>query len=588
MDEKFSEKTSDAVQDEKKRTDVPNKNVSRETILAGSDYKALYKLFRDDGMSRSESLYNAAYIGSHNKYYNSEISPQAKYEFLYNHPHEWSSDKKKLYKKNVWSLITSALDKYVKIHLALKSFGSCVVSGFKKMLQVPGSLDNSVRATNTLKRLFLKIAMPIMSVVLLVYTVTTISASTGKIYGVGVYIDGKYAGNTLHAEEIISGKHKYEDSLTSKYGISVVLDCNVEFKPQLFSQEDQIAPGDTSIYNEYMKTFTQDGYGLYIDNELAAVSEVEKWLSDAVNEYLEKYVGKNKGETVVYNNNITIIADRYPQSYFLGQEQIRQMFMLDASSKTSSSLNLDYSNVVDVEAGVVGLTPPVTVDVAVEKQEFSRVTVPYTVVELPDDTVLRGMRKLVSDGKDGEKVIRYKSKYLNNKLVSQEVISEDVIYEPVAKVVCVGTKEPTADEVDLLPTGTYILPNDGFLTSKYGWRKLRGQNNFHQAIDIASTKGSPIVASDGGEVVEVGYTKGYGKYCVIRHNEEISTRYAHCDTIDVEVGDLVGQGYIIATMGATGNVTGVHVHFEIIKDGTTVDPLPYIANAENIKWSLLG
>ena len=587
MSEKLTPESSVDIQESEKRTDVLNTNVSRETILAGSDYKALYALFRSEGMPWAESLYNAIYIGSHNKYYDSKIAPQEKFESLHNHPHTWSSDKKKLYKWNVWSLITTVLDSYAKIHLALKSFSSAIVKGIKKLYYVPGNMDNSIRATNTLKRLFLKVAMPVMSVVLLVYTVTTISAFTGEVYGVGVYINGEYVGNTLHADEIIFGKHKYEDVLSAKYGISVVLDCNVEFKPRLFLPDEQIAADDTSIYDEYMKTFVKDGYGLYIDNELAAVSEVEKWLSDAVNEYLEKYVGKNRGETVVYNNNITVIADKYPQSYFLGEEQIRQMFSLDVSSKTSSSLNLDYSNVVDGDNGALALTPPVTVDVAVERQEFSRVTVPYTVVELPDDTVLRGMRKLVSDGKDGEKIIKYKSKYINNKLVSQEIVEEDIIYEPVAKVVCVGTKKPTADELELLPTGTFIIPSDGYLTSKYGWRKLRGQNNFHQAIDIASDKGTPIVAADGGEVIEVGYTSGYGKYCVIRHNEELSTRYAHCDTIDVKVGDIVGQGYIIATMGATGNVTGVHLHFEIIKDGSTVDPMLYIKDQE-IKWNLLG
>ena len=85
-----------------------------------------------------------------------------------------------------------------------------------------------------------------------------------------------------------------------------------------------------------------------------------------------------------------------------------------------------------------------------------------------------------------------------------------------------------------------------------------------------------MVAADGGEVIEVGSNKSYGNYCMIRHNEDIVTRYAHCDSITVEEGDLVGQGFPIGTLGSTGKVTGVHVHFEIIKNGVKVDPLPYM------------
>ena len=140
----------------------------------------------------------------------------------------------------------------------------------------------------------------------------------------------------------------------------------------------------------------------------------------------------------------------------------------------------------------------------------------------------------------------------------------------------VGTKTLTEEERALIPTGTYIYPYEGMITSTFGWRVLDGQNNFHQGLDIYGHRGDTVVAADGGEVIEVGYTYGYGNYCKIQHNEDIVTRYAHCDTINVQVGDLVGQGFPIATLGDTGNATGVHVHFEIIKNGVTVDPLPYM------------
>lgn len=575
--------------EEQKRTDVLIKDVSRETILSGGNVKKMYKLFRKDGMNRIESLYNAIYLASNNKYNESETNPKNEYVNVPNHPHYWSQDKKKMHKHNKWSVIMSILNGFVPIHKGLVKIGAGFSGLFKVLGKIPKSMDNSLRASRTLARVTTKVVLPVFAVFLAVFTITTIAETTDESYAVGVYINGEYVGNTLDVNEIVAGKHAYEDALSNKYGVSVVLDCEIGFKPQTYDESTVIAPGDTSIYSSYMTTFTKDGYGLYIDNDLAAVSEVEKWLTDAVDEYLLKYVSKDvgKAEKSVINNNITVIADKYPQGYFLDEQQIRQMFMLDSANKSGDSYNLDYSNVITSGDGIE-LTPPVTVDVAVEREEFSRASVPHTVITVEDDTLLQGMRRLVSSGKDGEKRIKYKSKYLNGKLVSQEIVSEELISEPVDRVVKIGVKVPTDEEIALIPTGTYIYPATGYITSKYGWRKLYGQNNFHQALDIASTRGTAIVASDGGEVVDVGYTKGYGKYCIIRHNDEISTRYAHCDTIEVEVGELVGQGFIIATMGDTGVATGVHVHFEVIKDGATVDPLTYLEESDEVKWNLLS
>ncbi|MBP5245513.1 MAG: M23 family metallopeptidase [Clostridia bacterium] len=97
---------------------------------------------------------------------------------------------------------------------------------------------------------------------------------------------------------------------------------------------------------------------------------------------------------------------------------------------------------------------------------------------------------------------------------------------------------------------------------------------------MCGTRGDPVVAADAGEVIDVGVTRGYGNYVLIRHDEDTVTRYAHCDTITVEVGDSVAQGSQIATLGSTGNATGVHVHFEIIINGSTVDPLPYMSGPQ--------
>ena len=135
----------------------------------------------------------------------------------------------------------------------------------------------------------------------------------------------------------------------------------------------------------------------------------------------------------------------------------------------------------------------------------------------------------------------------------------------------------TEDEKLKRSTGTYIYPSQGELSSGHGWRTWGKYNEFHKGIDLRSDKGLVLVASDGGEVIQAkDRGDGYGLCILIKHDDGTITRYAHCSALHVEVGQRVAQGEYIADMGATGQVTGVHVHFEIIKDGVTVNPLEYL------------
>ena len=98
------------------------------------------------------------------------------------------------------------------------------------------------------------------------------------------------------------------------------------------------------------------------------------------------------------------------------------------------------------------------------------------------------------------------------------------------------------------------------------------------AIDIAngSTHGKPIIASDGGTVIEAQYHGSWGYYVLIDHGNGFKTRYAHCSKLEVEAGDKVAQGQYIAKVGNTGYSFGSHLHFEVIKNGVLVNPLDYV------------
>jgi len=118
----------------------------------------------------------------------------------------------------------------------------------------------------------------------------------------------------------------------------------------------------------------------------------------------------------------------------------------------------------------------------------------------------------------------------------------------------------------------------GWISSRYGWRKdpFTGKKTLHRGLDFAGKKGTPILAVADGVVTWAGGRSGYGKTVEIRHGNGYLTRYAHNSELKVEVGDLVRQGQEIAAMGRSGRATGVHLHFEVIRNDKALDPLKFV------------
>lgn len=125
------------------------------------------------------------------------------------------------------------------------------------------------------------------------------------------------------------------------------------------------------------------------------------------------------------------------------------------------------------------------------------------------------------------------------------------------------------------------------LTSPYGYRThpIFKTIKFHSGIDLASSKGTKIYASRDGVVTLAGWNGGYGNCIKIEHEENYHTLYGHLDYggLLVKVGDEVKKGELIGLMGSTGYSTGPHLHFEIIKDNLTQDPMEYLRWGEEME-----
>jgi murein DD-endopeptidase MepM/ murein hydrolase activator NlpD len=121
-------------------------------------------------------------------------------------------------------------------------------------------------------------------------------------------------------------------------------------------------------------------------------------------------------------------------------------------------------------------------------------------------------------------------------------------------------------------------PVDGArLSSRFGMRRhpILGYTRMHKGVDFAAPSGTPIYAAGNGKVTKAGRNGGYGNYVEIRHNGEYSTAYAHLSRFakGMSPGQRVSQGQVIGYVGTTGRSTGPHLHFEVRRQGSQINPL---------------
>lgn len=124
-------------------------------------------------------------------------------------------------------------------------------------------------------------------------------------------------------------------------------------------------------------------------------------------------------------------------------------------------------------------------------------------------------------------------------------------------------------------TGHFIRPAAGPITSGFGMRHhpILGGSRMHTGVDIGAGYGAPIHAAAGGVVIFSGYQRGYGNTVIIDHGGGVTTLYGHCSRCGVSEGQTVRQGEVIGNVGSTGLSTGPHLHFEVRRNGTPVNPL---------------
>lgn len=208
--------------------------------------------------------------------------------------------------------------------------------------------------------------------------------------------------------------------------------------------------------------------------------------------------------------------------------------------------------------------------ISVQTREYKvyNEAIPFDTKYTQTNSLYEGDKKITVQGVEGKKEVKAYIIKENGIEIDREIIEEKVLSEPKTRVIARGTKPrpPT------VATGVFTNPTRGRITSRFGMRWGRK----HNGIDIAASIGTPITAADAGKVSFVGRSGTYGKLVIIDHENGYQTYYAHCNSFLVKKGERVYKGQKIATVGNTGRSTGPHLHFEVRKNGTPINPLNFV------------
>ncbi|XXM72133.1 peptidoglycan DD-metalloendopeptidase family protein [Lysinibacillus sphaericus] len=232
--------------------------------------------------------------------------------------------------------------------------------------------------------------------------------------------------------------------------------------------------------------------------------------------------------------------------------------------KLNPELDEDGALKIGSELNVTISKPFVHTVVKKEVNKIEKIAYDKEVIE--DSSMNKGDTKVKQEGVEGEKSVTFTATEVNGSQTEKNVTEEKDVKDPQKYIVIKGTKETPSRG-----SGSFAWPtNGGYISSKQGqrWGKM------HKGIDIARPSNKTIKSVDNGVVVSAGWDDGgYGNKVVIDHQNGYRTLYAHLDSISVSPGQKVGRGDSLGIMGATGEVTGVHLHIEVFKNGSLINPL---------------
>ncbi|MHB8126200.1 MAG: peptidoglycan DD-metalloendopeptidase family protein [Desulfitobacteriaceae bacterium] len=431
-----------------------------------------------------------------------------------------------------------------------------------------------------------------------IYLNTTTSAAV-------MFINGRQIGvvsSSAHGKQLIEAILQKQGQMIGK--IAQTHD-QIEYQGIRLAKANLIA--ESLSENEISSKLTTyiDGVELDISGTKIAIlpsqEDVQSTLK-AFQDYITKPSDSNKVDSVSFVEEVTTkhietqpeqvqLASKVLDMLNKGKPASKDYIVKDTDSwwliarnnnmKTKDVLagNLGATENTFLHAGqkikIVSYTPYLTV---VSKGILTQSeTIPFDVQYIIDNSLSEEESIVKQQGSEGSKLVTTEYTQKDGKFENKQVIDQHITKQPIPKIVAKSPIQKPYSIAYAASRGTGEISGlawscYGNINSPYGYRS-RG---FHSGIDIAGSVGDPFTASASGTVVEAGWSGAYGKMILINHGNGIMTRYGHASKILVSAGQHVSQGQTIALVGATGDATGPHLHFEVIINGNTVNPLNYL------------
>lgn len=252
----------------------------------------------------------------------------------------------------------------------------------------------------------------------------------------------------------------------------------------------------------------------------------------------------------------------------LSEIAIKTNIPMDKLIEMNGSLK-DENSMIRVGDELIITVPEPKLAVVRQEEMYYEEDYEEEVIYIDNDDWYTTETKTLQEPSAGHRKVIAVVTFKNDKETATEIVKEEVTYKAVPKIVERGTKIPP----------TYIKPiSGGRLSSGFGRRNrpTKGASTYHKGVDWATPTGTAVFASCGGTVSRAGWGSGYGYVVYINHPDGRQTRYGHLSKVLVSSGQTVSQGQKIALSGNTGVSTGPHLHFEILINGSQVNPLNYL------------
>lgn len=424
-----------------------------------------------------------------------------------------------------------------------------------------------------------------------------------------------YQKETLAYNVIINGElvtqvkdlRAWEQALTGyKAEVAEQINGAVQERDEIVLEKTRVRPEmlakDLGQVIQEEVALTTDAPSLFVDGDRRFSVLSAEDLEGMLEEYKERYTRgidpAARVQSVEFRQQVEVKTSRVVVDFILTGEQARDvLFKLeeeelqvqvqpgDYLGKIARDHNttlqdiLDLNPLIDAERikpgdRIVVRRGKPLLDVVVTLTNTVREEIPYETEYRKDASLLSRDRQVLRQGVNGERKVTYRVTLLNGYQHSMETVLEEVIKEPVTRVLKVGTRKTLSRGVNR----NFGVVQGTRVSSGFGWRThpIFGTRKFHAGVDIAAPTGNGVYAYTSGVVSFAGQSGGYGNLIIIDHGGGMETRYAHLSKFYVSTGQKVSAGTKIGAVGSTGDATGPHLHFEVRKGGEPQNPWDYI------------